>query len=105
MAKSLMLSVVLLCFLSVGSSTHMHFMDCGKFVFQLCFLAVFFLPRSSVLYDHVTVFQIATHEYREEICCLLPLKSLKSANKIKRKSANNKKSSTKFATITVSFVR
>ena len=52
MMKSLMLCVVALAFLSLGSSKHMVFKDCGKFAFLLRFLAIFVPVKG--YYDHVT---------------------------------------------------
>ena len=60
MTKSLMLCVVALTFLSLGSSKHMEFKDCGKLAFPLRFLAIF-IPMQGH-YDHVTVFQNAVQE-------------------------------------------
>ena len=41
MTKSMMLTVVALAFLSLGSSKHMKFKNCGKLAFQLRFLTIF----------------------------------------------------------------
>ena len=52
MTKSMMLSVVALAFLSLGSSKHMKFKDCGKLAFQLRFLTIFVPVQGHR--DHVT---------------------------------------------------
>ena len=56
----MMLSVVALAFLSLGSSKHMEFKNCGKFVFPHRFFAVF-VPMQGH-YDHVTVLENAVRE-------------------------------------------
>ena len=42
MVKSLFLSIFALCFLALGSSTHVKFMDCGKCAFNILSLVYSF---------------------------------------------------------------
>lgn len=78
MAKSVILSVVLLSFLNLSASTHVEFMNCGKLA-GLYFLAIF-LPRSLPLYDHVTIMKspvTSAHEIEgiAAVCCCLRVSS------------------------------
>ena len=87
MTKSLMLCVVALAFLSLGSSKHMVFKDCGKFAFPLRFLAIFVPVKGH--YYHVTPCTrivprgLVTESRRVEVIVILVVKAQKICEKQK----------------------